>query len=144
MKSYLYGSSQQKCVDSLRMQNFSLTQCPVANLIRPFLILFCSTHLSHNIRKAEKRMRDHSVNPEAINNTVIVFRVNFSTHSARLSETALVSRQRGLRKQMVKECSSLTTIKHRVCFNMKCYLAGKLVKVLSRDVTLNVTIYGQR
>jgi hypothetical protein len=29
-------------------------------------------------------------------------------------------------------------------FNMKCYTDGKLVKILSRDVTFNVTIYGLR
>jgi len=43
------------------------------------------------------------VNLKTINKTIIGIGVNFSTHSATLSETALVNRQHGLRKQMVKK-----------------------------------------
>jgi len=55
MQSYPDGSSQQKCVDSLRMQNVSPTQCPVEHLMHPFVNAFSSTHLSDNIRKAANR-----------------------------------------------------------------------------------------
>jgi hypothetical protein len=113
--NHTHTDHHSKNVYSLRMQNFSLTQCQVEHLMHPFLNIFCITHLSDNIRKAANRMRDPSVNLETINNTVIGIWVNFSTLSATLSETAL-DRQREIRKQMFKECSSLSNIKHSVYF----------------------------
>jgi len=115
MQSYPDGSSQQKYVNPLRMQTFSPIPCPVEHLMHSFLNYLVAL-IYDKIRKAKNRTRDHSVNLETLNNTVIGIGVNFSTHSATLSETVLIRRQRGLHKQMVKECSSLSTIKHCVCF----------------------------